>query len=279
MCCKGELLQDSSYSRTNCFSVIHDKVETALILEDDSDFDISIKQQLYQFASGTRALQNSTESLSSPYGNDWDFLWLGHCKLGPANDQSRFYVIDSDPTVAPIARRNGKWMNDHIPPDILMEDNRVVFKANNGGLCTYAYAVTYKGARKILASMSITPRDDVLDMNFRRMCQGKFGVPFDCYGSYPTLFGSHRAAGPKNRDSDVNDKTDKWHDEYTFDVVYSTMQNVGRLASGDPFVSAQWPQEVKREIKLANERISGVGQLKEIDLAALPKQELPGINR
>lgn len=260
--------------------IVHEKIQTALVLEDDSDWDTSIKQQLSQFATGARALQNSsTAGLRSPYGNDWDFLWLGHCKLGPRDHQSRFYVIEKDPTVAPVGRRNSKWMNDHIPDDVLSEDSRIVFKADNGGLCMYAYAITYEGAQKALAALSVTPRDDVVDMSYRRLCAGNFNMPFECYGSYPSLFGSHRAAGPASRDSDLNNKSDKWHAEYSFDVVYSTQQNINRLAAGDQIVQAQWPKEVKKSSKIATEVITGTGRLKNIDLRNLPVQEIPGINR
>lgn len=262
-------------------TIVHERIQTALILEDDSDWDISIKQQLSQFAEGTRALQNSSTSgpLRSPYGNDWDFLWLGHRKLGPRDHQSRFYVIETDPTVAPVARRHGKWMNDHIPDDVLAADSRIVFQADNGGLCMFAYAITFEGARKALAALSVTPRDDVVDMSYRRICAGNFGTPFSCYGSYPTLFGSHRAAGPKNRDSDLNNKNDKWHEEYSFDIVYSAQQNINGLAAGNPVVKAQWPKEVKQASKLATEPITGIGRIKNIDLRALPVKEIPGINR
>ncbi|KAM3414603.1 hypothetical protein BST61_g9762 [Cercospora zeina] len=260
-------------------TIVHQKIQSALIFEDDTDFDISIKQQLSQFAAGSRVLQNSTGRLSSPYGNDWDFLWLGHCKLGPGEEQSRLYVIDDDSTVPPLPHRNGKWYSDKIPPQVLEENKRIVFKATRGGLCMYAYAVTYESARKILTALSVVPRDDPVDMQYRHVCSGRYGVPIECYGSYPTLFATHRAAGPADRDSDLNSWGSKWHKEYTWDIVYSTIQNLPRLMTGNPYVQAQWPKDVKEEWKHISERLRGVGNIKNVDLKALPKEEMPGINR
>lgn len=250
-------------------------------MEDDADWDTSIKHQLSQFATGVRALQNNTSdrSLRTPYGNDWDFLWLGQCKLGVPNHYSRFYVIEDDPTVPPIHRRNGKWANDHIPDEVVSNNTRLIFPASQGGLCMYAYAVTLQGAKKALAALAVTPQDDAVDMSYRRLCDGRLGVAMQCYGSYPTLFGSHRAAGPQNRDSDLNKKSNRWHDEYSFDVVYSAQQNIMRMAAGEMDVQAQWPADVEHPSRSKTEGLAGVGRVRDIDLLALPSQAVVGINR
>lgn len=78
-------------------------IQSALILEDDADFDIYIREQLVDFASASRFLQssaaprpergdsdlevpfehiiNATSEIVSPYGDSWDVLWLGHVSL------------------------------------------------------------------------------------------------------------------------------------------------------------------------------------------------------
>ena len=97
------------------YSVVQQNLTSALILEDDADWDIRIKQQLHDYALSTQALiqplalnpstyidptfptppDPSTMSPDitfaslpstipptvSPYGDGWDLLWLGHCGM------------------------------------------------------------------------------------------------------------------------------------------------------------------------------------------------------
>ncbi|KAI7492299.1 hypothetical protein KC367_g9179, partial [Hortaea werneckii] len=70
-------------------------VETALILEDDEDFGINIKEQLAAFSD---ALWSGAGSEASHHEDDpydmatWDILWLGHCGLElVANTQITYY--------------------------------------------------------------------------------------------------------------------------------------------------------------------------------------------
>ncbi|KAI6854318.1 hypothetical protein KC338_g9318 [Hortaea werneckii] len=70
-------------------------VETALILEDDVDFGINIKEQMAAFSD---ALWSSAGSEASHHHGDpydmasWDILWLGHCGLElVANTQMTYY--------------------------------------------------------------------------------------------------------------------------------------------------------------------------------------------
>ncbi|KAK4191009.1 family 25 putative glycosyltransferase [Podospora australis] len=88
--------------------VVQDNITSALILEDDADWDVRIKPQLQVFAQAARAFTQSVPqhhpehgvsyadhtsqseiSLAqlppklrlsvTPYGDAWDVLWLGHC--------------------------------------------------------------------------------------------------------------------------------------------------------------------------------------------------------
>src|ERR1700712_3532369 len=54
--------------------IVHEKVSSAMIFEDDADWDVALKMQLVQFARGSRFILNTTESEAthSPYGDDWD---------------------------------------------------------------------------------------------------------------------------------------------------------------------------------------------------------------
>jgi hypothetical protein len=56
---------------------------TTLILEDDVDWDIGLRAQMPLIAEAIRNLTTSkpapTIPIPTPYGKDWDILWLGHC--------------------------------------------------------------------------------------------------------------------------------------------------------------------------------------------------------
>ena len=61
-------------------SILDNNLSSALIVEDDADWDVSLKSQLTQPALGSRHVLNaSTTEPVFPYGDGWDMLWLGHC--------------------------------------------------------------------------------------------------------------------------------------------------------------------------------------------------------
>ncbi|KAI7522865.1 hypothetical protein KC331_g19014, partial [Hortaea werneckii] len=70
-------------------------VETALILEDDVDFGVNIKEQLAAFSDAlwTNAGSKDAHHQDDPYDKaSWDILWLGHCGLElVANTQITYY--------------------------------------------------------------------------------------------------------------------------------------------------------------------------------------------
>lgn len=140
--------------------MVRENVATALVFEDDADWDVSLKHQLVQFARGSRYISNTTdpEFASSPYGDNWDLLWIGHCGTWyHEEDYRRFFVIPKDPTVEPPSHRD----NVDEPDMSRWEggpsgDNRtrIVFHSN-GGVCTAAYAISQQGARKALYHVSL----------------------------------------------------------------------------------------------------------------------------
>ena len=224
--------------------IVHDNVQTALILEDDADWDIALKHQLAQFAIGSQTLQRSFSANPSPYGAHWDFLWLGHHRLGISNDRQEIYILQNDYTVPPLGKRRSFWRQNHIPDALMLNNTRLVVRVADG-MGTPAVAVTLNGARKVLSAVSLNAPPIPVDMSYNRLCRGRLQPQLTCYGPYPPLFGPHMAPGPRYRDSDINNKSEKWHEEYTGDIVYSVTQNIPRLASGQQTILAQWPQLVE----------------------------------
>lgn len=117
--------------------------ETMLILEDDVDWDINIKEQAVRIADTVRIYTNATTE-EAPYGRWWDILWLGHCAEFVDLDKS--HLSFSDPTVIPKEKYNG-WTKEHTMK--IPEGQRFVQRAL-GPICTFGYAVSRSGAAKIL---------------------------------------------------------------------------------------------------------------------------------
>jgi len=164
--------------------IVNQNIETALILEDDVDWDIGLRAQLVQYARGARYLQDVEETAvtRSAYGEHWDMLWLGHCAALTNHTDNRRFVIANDPTVEPVEHRHYWEENpdmtawDHPNNDV--NDTRIVFRSAGGGklaikavvrpidtfpVCTAALAVSLEGARKALYDMSMTPYSQPVD--------------------------------------------------------------------------------------------------------------------
>jgi GR25 family glycosyltransferase involved in LPS biosynthesis len=254
--------------------IVNERIQSAMILEDDADWSPFIKDQLFEMATGLRAIQKSPEGTEIPYGHNWDFLWLGHNRIGPTDETQDLWILENDFTVPPHKRRNSRWRQSHLPDEVRHNDTRLYFKAY-AGMCLYGYAVTYEGARKILSSVSAEPRNQPVDQSLSDMCRGKMAKGFDCYGVYPPLMATHRAAGYKSKDSDINsNERADWHDAYTFDVPFSTMMSISRLADGISTLVSQWKESDVQTVQFdLRVRRPSTGYLKTIDFKSLPVRE------
>jgi hypothetical protein len=228
--------------RLNSNRIVEQRLGSGLIIEDDADWDLNIKSQLQSFALAIRKLQGTTDSLSSsPYGDDWDILWLGHCGL-ECKMNSPYYESADDPTV-PEARHFLPYWRE-VPVIERPDHSRLVCTAQDA-VCSSLYAVSYQGAQKLLAALSVNPSGlaeeiDIgaqLDVALGRMCGHGY---LRCFAPYPAITGAFRSAGAAEKGSDI-------HQEGGGDIVgfaswgilYSTMLNVQRLLRGQP-IKATW---------------------------------------
>lgn len=229
--------------------MVYEGVQTALIIEDDSDWDVNLMTRILpSIAAGTQKLLHTDEKHQtphSPYGDGWDLLWLGHCASELRIDAERF-LIHNDPTVRPPSKAWEMWDSGYNAKAVT-NSTRVVSKANNA-ICTNGYAVSLAGARKILYHASIEPNPDPIDTRFNSLCDSKYSKKyphFECLHVYPAIFNSYRKAGREDGDSDQaagkkdkekNDKTEqkvKMRDHATaFNNVWSVMLNLGNLVKG-----------------------------------------------
>ncbi|KAB8068896.1 hypothetical protein BDV29DRAFT_199027 [Aspergillus leporis] len=244
--------------------IVENRYTTALILEDDADWDISLRQQLAEFARGVRTLtDNQKESKQAPYGTNWDILWVGGCASAAKKNETDFYVIPNDPTV-PNTTIRGPWGGPEGPsdqwrrshPEWPIDSTRFIYRAHMG-CCTFGYAVTYEGARRILAELSVHYLNQPVDNAMSYLCAGLDRPQLRCYAPFPNLIGTFRAEGYASRDSDIDQWEDrKWeyHGAQAYNMVYSTRLNIHRLVAGEKTVYSQWRESPdpwsKAEIKL-----------------------------
>ncbi|KAI4120958.1 MAG: hypothetical protein LQ338_006653 [Usnochroma carphineum] len=218
--------------------VVRERISTALVLEDDSDWDVSFRDQLADLATGSRYISGTPTTPRSPYGDDWDFLWLGHCSAQQDPADQRRFVIENDDTVPPPNHR----VNFNKVPDLngLGYDNstRMVFRANNG-VCLYSYALSYRGAQKVLRWQNHVTVFNPIDMAIGYQCRDD--PNFKCIAVFPQLVDSHKAAGPQSRDSDIGSFDPKNIREkgFTHNIARSTRLNVDNLMFGGK-IEDQW---------------------------------------
>jgi hypothetical protein len=182
--------------------MVQNRIQSALILEDDADWDLLLKPQMLSFARGARAILNSTLPVHSPYGDSWNLLTLGH--LGVKNKsykQQKYYVTRNDPSSLAESRRVGRR------PDLSAEQlqgnyTRIVMEVNKM-TGTAAYAISLRGAARLLYDQVMIPHAQSIDLAIGLLCrhESTWNEPF-CLGAYPALFGLFRGIGPMERDSD-----------------------------------------------------------------------------
>ena len=221
--------------------IVTHRVSTALIFEDDADWDIDFRRQLIDFALASNHLLNTPgdNQPHSPYGDNWDLLWLGHCGSAPDDSDPRRFVVRNDPTVPPISQRfEIGHVADTMTPD---EDGQHHQKWDNHtrihfsqtrGLCTYSFALSFRGAQKLLYYLSMKLWHGAFDLGLEDMCRDK-SREFKCLSVYPQIVDSHRSAGNVKGDSDLSDGGAEGVREddkiFTWNVVTSTRINVDKL--------------------------------------------------
>lgn len=224
-------------------------------MEDDMDWDVRLKPQLELAAAGARAIMSalpdalfptgraspSSQPPVSPYGDDWDVLWLGHCgEPFPEDLPENQNLPDSDGGFQAMAR---KWtiLNDATVPPPSRLTGLVDFAAHGpprtrwvhvsaAPICSFAYALSRAGARKVLYEMSVgdgglvAPFDNALAGMCRRAVgswsgalgaregaaaagdeDGAGGLGAKCVSVTPPLFFHHKARGLVKGDSDIQE--------------------------------------------------------------------------
>ncbi|KAH0842396.1 hypothetical protein FOPE_07331 [Fonsecaea pedrosoi] len=219
--------------------MLRDNIQSALVFEDDADWDLAIKYQMMQAAQATRFVtaQPEDEKPLSPYGDYWDIIWFGHCAAQTDPENDRRYVVTDDPTVLPPWSRSefvqpdmSVWQEDS--DDYLNFQTRIYFRSNWNS-CTAAYAISLRGAEKVVFTQSMVPFNDPVDNGMGAMCN-RHTLDFTCIAPFPTVVGISKPAGASNRGSDIRGLEDVQviEEGWSERIMYSTRQNIPRILTG-----------------------------------------------
>lgn len=255
------------------------------------DWDVRLKPQLERVAHGARSILSQLPSAFSPsskrldgrppvspFGDGWDVLWLGHCgehfpedlgeNKGLATDDparvamSRKYDIPRDPSVPPLDSIRG-LVDFRAHP----EHTRWVH-VTAAPICSFAYALSQRGAQRVLFDLSIDrlggPFDNALSWLCRRAVgswadisraaaegvalddaemstdKGDLGLRSTCLSVTPPLFYHHRARGPMTGDSDiqtVGGNGEAREKGTTENIVWSARNNIRNMMLDRPMES------------------------------------------
>ncbi|PVH87904.1 glycosyltransferase family 25 protein [Cadophora sp. DSE1049] len=230
-------------------TIVEQGISTALIMEDDVDWDVRLKSQLQLIAHGTRTLQGSTSPSDSPYGDDWDLIWLGHCgevfpeqleeNASKAPDSPGYislatkYTIRGDPTVPPPSHARG-FQNFTASPHTRW------IHVTGGPICTFAYALSLAGARKVLFDLSVDHLVGPFDNALAGLCRWgreKERLGMRCYSVTPPVFVHHKSKGYISGDSDIQlvgggEKGELREVGTTENIVWSARRNVREMIMG-----------------------------------------------
>jgi hypothetical protein len=207
------------------------------------DRDVRLKHQLEYVAQGVRSLFPTGSNPTSPYGDNWDVLWLGHCgepfpetleenRGKPAHDK---FVIKNDATVPPFGKITGLVDWKAYP-----EFTRWVHRSA-GPMCSFAYALSQAGARKVLFDLSVDRLNGAFDNALAQLCRNGVsslgdpsGLFTNCASVTPPVFFHHKAKGFINRDSDIQNVADGNIREKgtTENIVWSARNNIRNMMMG-----------------------------------------------
>ena len=175
-------------SHANAWShIISSGISSALILEDDVDFSVGIRDILEGVSTHLQGVLGNQEPYGMVDGNSWDMLALGHC-----------HHRLPDPKIYPkAARQIQSWVDPYAPesdnlseqflPGTRSKNIRVLAPAKEMR-CTHAYAVTRAGAMRLLYGIGGPGRILDRQMDWIMMDMLDQGL-LKGYLTLPTIFG------------------------------------------------------------------------------------------
>ena len=190
----------------------------------------------------------------SPYGDNWDLLWFGHCGVkrpGAENNSgalpSGYVVHNDDETVTEPHYYHDFRGQLGLDPDkgnSFPNHTRIIHFPQEG-FCSAAYAVSQRGARKMLWYMAIRAFDGWFDSMLPNFCEGKNTTELDpatCLTVQPPFFDQHKPHGESWKESDIFMGYQGFREvPETPNIRWSTRINLPKLLSGKTDYTDQWP--------------------------------------
>ena len=272
-----------------------------MVFEEDADWDVRIKDTLESVSQATRTLiqpldvsEHASEHSyadptyphgdldvqpdpmvlgdlpktlrpqTSPYGDGWDMIHLGHCGLvSPTypdphlDDDLRRWtpkghvMIEDDPTVPEPHHIHS--VNEKRYPSFRryregVNHTRVVHHSMKF-LCSHGYAISQAGARRLLNYVGVRALDFPFDKMAEHYCEEtrlrtKRGA---CLGTQPPLFAQYRPPGDISKDFEIESAWFKDHHGkirekgFSDNIRFSAMINIENLVHGDTDYEDQYP--------------------------------------
>ncbi|KAJ4293341.1 hypothetical protein N0V90_008623 [Kalmusia sp. IMI 367209] len=200
--------------------MIDNDIQSALIVEDDVDWDVNVKEVFglwnWQMKNNNSLAENKGRGPNNEeceYGCDWDQLSMGQCMYKPhPNDRSHFTYHDpNSPAIGTFTKENTKEMVENWNYNTEDKGVRLITPSYHP-LCTMGYAMTQRGARRALYQIGgFQPMDNPIDWEFiSHMKDGRL----KSYTMSPPALVKWKVFGPGDTDNDygheykVTDKID-----------------------------------------------------------------------
>lgn len=269
--------------------VVYHILPSAIIFEDDLDWDVRIRSQASDFnvcpglAGAAAAVERPTRRickpylpdgwvqrrtshppilsfdqlpiteppLTSPYGDGWDLLWLGHCGVqqpfaNPKDGEwaarsaaiSKGAVLKVKDATVPQPKDIHSWDdNGHARFREAYPSHSRITHHSLDAVCTFAYAVSQAGARKILYELGLWKMDDPFDLGLRQFCDGIMGHERHiCLTTQPSLFSHYEHKEGSELDH-----------EKTWNIRWSVRENLPKLLDGQTGFDDQWPSRLWKD--------------------------------
>jgi hypothetical protein len=101
------------------------------------------------------------------------------------------------------------------------------------GYCTAGYAISLRGAERMLYAASMISHNFPIDMHMGNMCSREIFPNFTCIAPFPRLIGVSYAAGSNAKDTDIEHENNEMPKVYKEDrsenLMFSVRHNIRRV--------------------------------------------------
>lgn len=204
-------------------TIVEQRITTALVLEDDVDWDVRVKAAMQRLQAPLLALQHAlalhtADGQPSSTAPAWDIVRLGTC-LDPAHTEESHranvslenppFVVYTDETAT--GRKHTSYEHavtlDSYQVPLEERGGYRIVQQSNYPVCLHAYGLTQRGAAKLLYLTSKGFIDDANDLTVARLTQRGL---LNSYTVLPSLFGQWKVEGWRGNSDIKREATSRW---------------------------------------------------------------------